>query len=276
MREVEIRSLARVEEKPFSDSSTIDSNNLDAYLIAMSFVARESQFASHLDLRQHTPILEKLYAETQEAFVFPEENRAKTLEMVEWIRKNSSRINLEDPAIEKFIHELETGANMVASVERSSIVYFDTGEEAIKASPVKFGTFAEVETSILDVLEEGKRAMIEIHTHPSDNLFSLADYYFMLIDLDEGTPLVKSAIVLCPNIQVLAFVTRESPLVNMNEADDLMETLDKNLNEDIPRERIDLNEERILANTRSLAIGRALGVKLYSSTDMWHFKEFSA
>lgn len=277
MKEIEVKALAKIEKVPSVDSITIDSDHLVGYLIARGFVAKESQFSPSLDLSRFTAFIEDLYIERQEGFVSSKENRTILLEAAEWIRTTSGH-NAKF-VTKGMIRNLEMFANRKADVESSSVIYFDTNEKVITVSPINFGEFERVEVSTLDILKKGNLPMIEIHTHPSDNLFSPIDYLRMLVDLDCGTPVVKSIMVLCPNMQVLALATRETPALDVDEANERLEVLDRTYSVESLKERMLTNKYlsvEELMNQMELEIAQSLHVKLYSSTDMQHFKEFSA
>lgn len=273
MKEVETRWLARVEKRPSLDSIIIDSTNLVGYLVARrGSDFRESQFASSLDLAKLTPFIENVYAERRQQYVASQADRDLLTDTAEWIRGSSQ--NIEHPATKKMLEMIGDWASKKADVENSSVIYYDPKEKAIAASPVNFGEVEEVELSTLEVLIDGNRPMIEIHTHPDDSLFSVQDYSRMLVDFHNGMRLVKAIMVLCPNIQVLAIATNRTPLLDVDETVELLEGLRKGFDQQFKSMR-DRDLFHSLVNTWTLGVARSLNVKLYSSNDMQHFKEFS-
>jgi len=273
MREVEARSLVRVEKRPSLESIAIGSSNLVGYLAARGrFDARESQLASNLDLITIVPFVEDVYAERRKAYAQSQEDRDFLISTAEFIRRSSQNIG---PATKEMLERIESQASEKANVENSSVIYYDPKEKAIDASPVNFGEIEKVEISTLDVLREGNRPMIEIHTHPNDSLFSIEDYSRMLVDFHNGMRLVKSIMVLCPNIQVLGIATNRTPLLDVDPTVELLEDLHRGLDQQLKTIR-DPELLYALDNAEALGVAKELGVKLYSSTDRRNFKAFSA
>lgn len=279
MREVEIRSLARVEKRPSLDSIAIESANLDAYLAERKFVARESQFAPYLDLGQHSRILERLSARgRKKGFVYSKRERDKMLKEAELIRRLYPE-SLKNTAIEQILYGFEVRGNMTGPVEHSNVIYFDTRKKAIKEDSIKIGEPGRCFPETYDLYMQGHKPMIEIHTHhPFDIIFSPDDYYGMLLNAGDGSPLVKSSIVLCPNLQVLGFATEQTPLLNKDDAWRLLEKTDVDIDQNIIEKESAVGsfDGDALINANLLGVSRMLSIKLYSSTDMRNFKAFSA
>lgn len=120
--------------------------------------------------------------------------------------------------------------------ERSMTVYFDPRSKKVVTSDVNLGSYGEVQLDIAYARDFNFFPVMHIHTHPDDSFFSAVDYRAILVK----HPFLKrrffvSQVLVCPNIQILALATADTPLFNTPEqVEDFTEDLENRFKLDIP------------------------------------------
>lgn len=105
--------------------------------------------------------------------------------------------------------------------ERGCTSFVESGTQTIQFSPVIHDTEESVTRDIDDLMKQNKRPLVDMHTHPRDQLFSPNDLSILLKRAGEGR-IVKAALVLCPSIQVLALTSTETPLFDEDTVDRIL------------------------------------------------------
>ncbi len=193
MNTVEIKSLLPATSEQLKNVPVeINSNNVFLYLLGgpNRFEKRRPRFASYLDLGSCSGFFEELEQETKEDYIFSEE-----------LRKPIGKAQREDDFWET-----------KAAVERARIVYYDWGEEKIKATPIEHGEHTTVPISI-NVLSTGNILIIG-HTHSGRNpsLPSPIDYAPLLLGVnDERLSHAITVIEDQAEAQLLALATPDTP-----------------------------------------------------------------
>lgn len=191
----------------------VDSDNFIYYLGGASFLwGREQKFAPRLNLSLFTPYLRELYKESRLGDVFSEDSKNRMLSTAVGTTSNSPSQAVDAKYLE-FI-------NRQGEVERARTFYIDPPELSIKASEISFGEHTSVQGKTIGLLNDEKSPILEAHTHPTDSLPSAQDYWPLITRLykDESIPVASAIIVACPNIQILALATRETPVMTLDDA----------------------------------------------------------
>jgi hypothetical protein len=199
-------------------------------------------------------------------------------------------------------------------LEQAVMVFWDVGNNKVGITNSVYGSADEVDPNPLrkEMLERGGFSMLEIHDHPDGGLLSPDDYFDLLIgNAEKNIRASMGVVILCPNMQVLALATVDTPIYNRQEdAIKFINAKTDEINRQTKRSFIDgLNEvtaysrgnkisqydqtskqnmdlqtailetsgkpEREI-NAQLLALAYELNLKLYFSTDKRTFKEFSA
>lgn len=108
-------------------------------------------------------------------------------------------------------HEIEARNNRTGPLEATAQIYYDTKESIIKISKVNHGTGFGVTSPVGSGYLEGGLPLIDLHNHPESQLFSPADYAEMLLAFQDDRRLIRGMVVLCPEGQLLALATRDTP-----------------------------------------------------------------
>lgn len=224
-------------------------------------------------------------------------------------------------------------------IEQARLMYMDTQSKLRATSPLYgFGQEVDIGKTFKEALDNNGLPILPIHTHPKDANFSIQDYKQILIgNPQKEVRYFNSMMILCPDIQVLAVATKDTPIMEPDKADELIGTrmgelnqkdvnlmggLIDNLQKMAERKRVvdtlgalkakvgdqfpDIindayqqhnvqegesdqiaeameqtskqvaNERSRGTNAELFAFSKEMNVKLYFSTDMKTFKEFSA
>ena len=128
--------------------------------------------------------------------------------------------------------------------ERGCSSYYDPETKTIQFTPIIHGQEGSVTRESFDLIRQSKLPILEMHTHPEDQLFSPEDYATLLMKVGAADiRFMKAALLLCPSNQVLALASSETAKYNRNE-------LEKVLNEWNLQHNIELDQ------IIKLAVGR--------------------
>ncbi len=203
--------------------SALNPDRLNRYLLNRELLSAPS-FPYHIDLGMYSSAMQNLYLQHKNVDVVPD-----AVKGVELQAKEEFKIN--NPIITRFLgkgftileKEFEELVNQKAPGERMIVIYQDQNGE-MNSTEITFGEYTHVSTEArYNILRAGEQPLTEIHTHPINAIFSLSDYYPIIVDDGSGRPLVKSVIVLCPDLQVMAFPTDKTPLLSPYQASDLVD-----------------------------------------------------
>jgi hypothetical protein len=145
----------------------------------------------------------------------------------------TSQINALLPGIEDKI--LKQNEKSVA-VEQARVVFIG-GDGNISSTSSEYGYGEEVDLGVpfQETRQKNGLPIVAIHTHPKDANFSFPDYKPLILgNSHENMRLVNSMIVLCPDIQIMAVATKDTPILSNKGADELiMGKLDENQKKDL-------------------------------------------
>lgn len=191
----------------------------------------------------------------------------------------------------------EDEASSPASIERGSFVYLDQTDGAIRTTDITAGSHDSVALDFSEYRKKGGLELMDIHTHPDDVLFSAQDYT-SLCGSKYGQRYMKAALVLCPTIQMLAFATKNTPKLSLNQSYEYAaawkETFNQRL-QDVYVEEVKLREylskngwneyslhasrtndyeskSKNVANQTLVELSRAINIKMYISTNGQNFQ----
>jgi hypothetical protein len=290
----------------------VDSQSFSLFLIgAPQFPFSNWQFAPSLDLQQYTPFIQEL-TQNDDSLISP-----KTQSNTD----SSSLINQK-------------------KAEKGVTMYYDPADKMVHGSDISVGTEFEVKFPTAELISEGKVPMLEIHTHPSDQMFSPHDLIRMLSNVFvSGRSAVRGALVINPNLQILALPSAQTPSLLPEDANKLVEDISNEVDDKsthlakkgaryedmleavannmfiesfksaadelnaktasvqdveqslfLKMESLERKRDQAIAGVQNkfvspamntgnqilIEMARSLQLKLYSSSDMRHFKEFTA
>lgn len=229
-------SLVPVNKKEVTSPLIVDSGNFIDYLVGDSrFIYSKPRIAESLSLPFLTPALEELLSTTKEGYVFSDEVREKVAQTVDTKKEESVAPDVKE------IREAISGSfsdllNLKGSVERSRTLFCDGDDGSIRISDIKQHKFDRGSVDTMEIWERGDFPLMEMHTHPKNVLPSPVDYYRMLLRLgDSNFRLVPAAVVVCPDLQILAVATPETLLLTKEILDKRIASAEEQTAEEIKR-----------------------------------------
>lgn len=104
-------------------------------------------------------------------------------------------------------------------VEQARVVFSNMGTDKLGVTSSTHGYRHEVDPlpAIEEATKQNGLPLMFIHTHPEDVLFSPEDYALMMIKVNAenlSARLMSAAIVLTPEMQLMAIATTDTPMVN--------------------------------------------------------------
>lgn len=222
----------------------INSNNLFAYLMMPdnSFFRGKVRFAPELDLVEIEPCLRELHATQELGYVFPPEARDAF--------EDNDRSLIRHPTIREIERQRREAWRGLFSVqrpvERYRSIYYDSNNDTVYASAISHGKFTEGSVDTFDLVRGEYDPLFEIHTHPFNSLFSDADYQRLIMNATRSgrLRLVKGAIVVCPDIQVMALVAPETLFLLPEQVDEFRARYDTEQSE-IGRQIKEINQQLV-------------------------------
>jgi len=208
-------ALASGEDTP--ERRVIDTFTLPEFLFRFGPERDYNDFDDYFYLPVLTPLLQSVYKTEHEVFILGEEERQKLL---------ADDAPTTDKLFLRFInesrrHDRQRQAEKKAPGERFSVISFDYEKRSwTVANPVK-GAYTQVKIGpdfYAGIRGRPEYPVVEVHTHPDNALFSPVDYTSMLSSLANGQRFYRGGIVLCPDVQILALATRQTPLYSYEEA----------------------------------------------------------
>lgn len=225
-------------KKPVDQMGMVTSESFFSFLYGTvsNFPYKRWGFSRQLDLSCLTHVMEDMYGSTQEVFVNSEEDRDRLRRDF----KESTGKEAEGDWINKKGH-----------AERTVTIY--CGHDLrLYRSGVTHGNYSSVRPSTWDIYDRGEIPLLEIHTHPHDQLPSPADYLRLLLEgYYEGRRTVQGIMVLTPSRQILALPTPQTPLLSDTEADQLVDEASREIKEKVNlieskgKQRIDAIAQKI-------------------------------
>lgn len=227
------------------------SGEITGYLINRALVA-EVVLPLHLVLGPYSPIIQRLYAQSRQVFVYSESLRTAEFEMLEKSRMNPLwknplfRSELREIGKEYWQMVTEKDAG-----ERTVTVFVDPLTQAIGTTEVTFGDYTSVRGAVHSIDEtifSEKLPLMQLHTHPDDILFSPNDYYPLITKtaLYGYGRRLKAVMVLCPNLQVLALATARTMLLSSDDANRLLGDWSRTVEDDEGSKAVASNIEQLM------------------------------
>ncbi len=210
----------------------IDSYNLLDYLsISDNTLFRgRVTFANSLDLEMVEPFLRELHTTEQLGYVHPQETRERFASFDLQSIKHPGIREIERQRRESW----QAFVDKQEPEERFRSIYRHSDDGIIYVTPPVHQAYASGIVDTLDLYAAGHDPLFEVHTHPINALFSAADYQRMIMSLS-GTGqfrIARGAIVLCPDIQIMALVTPETIHLNPEQLGKFMDRYDINKSEE--------------------------------------------
>lgn len=288
MREVETKALAFREVVPLGH--LIDSETFAYYLLDYpGYAGTSAQFARELDLSLYRDFFQDLYVQSHQVFVHSEQYR-EDMEEIMLTLPTFGNQRLDD-ALSKFRNEVLQGVNTKGEGENGMTIFFDPKSGCVGSSEVSFGERSSVASELADVFERKYVPLLEVHTHPNGLMPSPQDYWPLITNgyVNVRASICKAIVVLAPNYQVMALATSETPIFDPTEADSFIEHWDQMFDDKLDP-RVQKRSDRATGKARKrimdyihrtinqvlVEFAREVGVKLYFSTDMEKFTQFSA
>lgn len=107
--------------------------------------------------------------------------------------------------------------------EVAQSIYFDTETGSIQTTDLRRGGLSSVTSSFYDAVQEGRVPLVEMHTHSGMAAPSVSDFQFMLLgDPQSKWRGIRAIAVLCPQTQILALATAETPILVPDQLDQLL------------------------------------------------------
>lgn len=194
----------------YVENIEVNNGNLIDYLMVFnnSFFRGNTSFAPELDLGSVEPYLRELHQTEQLGYVIPVDEQQKV--------QFQDPVSIRNPLFREIeIQRQRMWKNILEDrrpVERYRSIYLDGSDDAVKVSDITHGEYTSTTTDTLDLFKRGHNPLFEIHSHPIDSLFSDADYQRMIMDVTVagGMRILRGAILVCPNIQILALATPQT------------------------------------------------------------------
>lgn len=122
------------------------------------------------------------------------------------------------------------------TVEQARVVFMDMkGKLGSTQSEYGYGEEVDMGVPFREARDKTGLPVVAIHTHPKDANFSFPDYKPLILgDSHENMRLVNSMVVLCPDIQIMAVATKDTPILTNEKADELIAgKMDENQKKDV-------------------------------------------
>lgn len=179
-------------------------------------------FSNQLNLPDVAGGLKELAETTQEGDIYESKQKEQILKGL--TNKSTPQSELTQNLVSGLREEMSRLANRRGHVERSRSLYLDLTNKAVRFSDIRQHQYTHGEVDTGEIFARGDLPLIEVHTHPKDVLPSPVDYFRLLVKVSGGnTRLLKCAIILGPNVQILALATPETALL---EPDQLRKEID--------------------------------------------------
>lgn len=206
----------------------VDSSNFLLYLADAYRFSPNPHFGNYLNLEWCTDIFERMYKENKQGFVLLEEQRHK-LDSRKPVQSGNPALQIAAQYFNTHIDKYKPDTSERAAVERASTVYMDLINGRIANTEIVEGDYETVgrdSTELLEIQDRGDLRLIDVHTHPGNTLFSPRDYYAIIAgDPEHNLRLFKAMIVLCPDIQIMAIPSSQTPIMPIDEATDFVQHL---------------------------------------------------
>ena len=122
------------------------------------------------------------------------------------------------------------------TIEQARVVFVDMkGRLGSTSSEYGYGEEVDMGVPFRESREKSGLPVIAIHTHPKDANFSFPDYQPLVLgNPHENMRLVSSNIVLCPDMQIMAVATKDTPILTNEKVDKLIkDKMDENQKKDV-------------------------------------------
>ncbi len=209
MTERESYPIVRYEQPPVSNEDVL------SYLIFRNRRLHFDELPPQLDFSVFEGVHKELYENYEDVPEVPDADShiAALTEQYALLSTLEGRTLLE---------ELKTIYYQKAAGERSTIIFFDRETGYLKRTPLSFGDITSTSNDYNMVIREKGIPVINIHTHPKNAFFSIQDFSSMLTPaFSDEMPYDYASTVLCPDYQILAIATAETPVMELTEFEKL-------------------------------------------------------
>lgn len=199
-KQYELAPIQQVPDQPnkIEPIITIGASDLEEYLFNPEMEIEQAVLPASFDFSQYSHYLKALY---------------------DFSKINSDQATRESMSLLHF----ENFFSQQSQVEAGRTVYLDIDTNTINATDIVSGTVTEIELPFFELWEQKKMPGLLIHTHPHSQMPSAIDYAPLLKDyLDNHTRIIRGIIVLCPETQILALATDQTPLLPVTKVDEMV------------------------------------------------------
>lgn len=237
---------------PPGEIQHVDSSNFLLYLADLDMFSPNPRFGNYLNLDWCTDVFTRMYQKNKQGLVVPEEAR-KMLDAMQPVQATNPALQIAVKYTNSYIDKHKPDTSKKDAVERASTVYMDFVNGRIANTKIVEGEYRSVlpdGAELLEISDRGDLRLIDVHTHPTDTLFSPPDYYQLIAgDPEHNLRLFKAIIVLCPDIQIMAIPTSQTPIMPPDEATDHLSQLKNEFYEtDSEKSGVVLKRHKVITN----------------------------
>ena len=195
---------------PPSKQYLVDSDSLPQYLFYHNDLEDpiKMRFARELALPWCTDFMERLYQTSEPAKLFSHAIQSHYHDASDFMARHGKTTEADD---------LRQVADVQIPGERSATVFYDETAGELGLTEVRFGEAFKGTYELVINSDDGpvRHRLFVMHTHPFDSLPSTIDYQPVLFgDPEIGHRFAPGIIVLCPDMQILALATGETPILS--------------------------------------------------------------
>jgi len=200
----------------------IDNDNFIDYLMGLEKTSNGLLRGDLEDFESRIEVPEEIHQVIKEMYEQKRETVTGIGELSEQFRDEFvSQIEAMLPGVGD---EMKEQKDVSLTVEQARVVFIDRNLN-IKSTSPEYGHGNEVDLSVSfnEARQKGGLPIMAIHTHPEDSNFSFFDYRPLILgNPHEKVRLFNSMVVLCPDMQVMAVVTKDTPIFSNEKADELV------------------------------------------------------
>jgi hypothetical protein len=208
-----------------------------------------SNFAKNLDLSLYASKYRDLLHISREVFVRSEEERLRLTSGKEY--DDPSFPAYLEPLRGMFAEAAKEYAEEKGKGERSKVIYYDFERRIIWNTETTHGEYATTTVPTYDLFStlipgngEGRKLpLLEVHTHPENGLFSPKDLLRMVHGSGQVRG-IRGSVVLCPDIQLLALATAQTPVYPQSHISQFLEEWESKIAEQDEHEGTKVFEQR--------------------------------
>lgn len=194
-----------------NDQRKLSSGNLVSFLSGVGEGGEiilglgKDEFPSELKLPWAKDYIDEIYAKQRKGKHLPENVVGELQKRAAEFRRTS-----DNKIIQKVTDVLDQQADEEGLLEASRDIYHSISKEAIYATEIRYGSGFSVKNTIFETYGLGF-PLLAVHTHPESQLPSVDDYVNLMMAFDDNRRVLSGIVVLCPEGQILALATKDTP-----------------------------------------------------------------